>query len=74
MPAGRRLIDYARFSGPGDAAPPCLVEAGQHWEAATVDAMLASVAALLRHLGLVARRSRRCRRRRSPPPARGSPR
>jgi predicted deacylase len=50
--AGRRLIDYPRFS---DAATPCaasLVEAGQHWVPATVDTMLASVAGLLRHLGV----------------------
>ena len=51
--AGRRLIDYPRFA---DAATPCaasLVEAGQHWMPATVDTMLASVAGLLRHLGVV---------------------
>jgi predicted deacylase len=51
---GRRLIDYPRFS---DAATPyaaCLVEAGQHWEPATVDTIVASVAGLLRHLNLVA--------------------
>ncbi len=51
--SGRRLIDYSRFS---DAATPCaasLVEAGQHWDGATVDTMLASVAGLLRHLDMV---------------------
>jgi len=50
--AGRRIIDYARFA---NAATPCaasLVEAGQHWQTATVDTMLGSVAGLLRHLGL----------------------
>jgi predicted deacylase len=55
--SGRRLIDYARFS---DAATPCsasLVEAGQHWDGATVDIMLASVAGLLRHLDLIAEHS-----------------
>jgi hypothetical protein len=36
--AGRRLVDHERFSAPGSAAA-VLVEAGQHWEAATVDAM-----------------------------------
>jgi predicted deacylase len=51
--SGRRLIDYPRFA---DADTPCaasLVEAGQHWDTATVDTMLASVAGLLRHLGTV---------------------
>ena len=51
---GRRLIDYPRFAA---AATPCsasLVEAGQHWAGATVDTMLASIAGLLRHLGMVA--------------------
>jgi hypothetical protein len=50
--SGRRLIDYPRFA---DAATPCaasLVEAGQHWQQATVDTMSASVAGLLRHLDL----------------------
>ena len=52
--SGRRMIDYARFA---EAATPCaasLVEAGQHWEQATVDTMVASVAGLLRHLDVVA--------------------
>ena len=52
--SGRRIIDYSRFA---DAATPCaasLVEAGQHWQSATVDTMFASVAGLLRHLGLTA--------------------
>src|SRR6516164_5899292 len=51
--SGRRIIDYPRFA---DAATPCaasLVEAGQHWMPATIDTMLASVAGLLRHLGVV---------------------
>jgi hypothetical protein len=51
---GRRMIDYPRFA---DAATPCaasLVEAGQHWQQATVDTMFASVAGLLRHLDLAA--------------------
>jgi hypothetical protein len=53
--SGLRLIDYPRFA---DAATPCaasLIEAGQHWDAATVDTMLASVSGLLRHLKLVTR-------------------
>ena len=58
--SGRRIIDYSRFA---DAATPCaasLVEAGQHWQEATVDTMFASVAGLLRHLDLAAA-MRRCR-------------
>jgi predicted deacylase len=51
---GRRLIDYPRFSGPETQFAACLVEAGQHWERATVDPMRASVAGLLRHLDIVA--------------------
>jgi hypothetical protein len=51
--SGRRLIDYPRFA---DAATPCaasLVEAGQHWEKATVDTTLASVAGLLHYLDVL---------------------
>ena len=51
---GRRLIDYSRFSRPDTPHAACLVEAGQHWEQATVDMMLASVTGLLRHLRAVA--------------------
>jgi predicted deacylase len=47
---GRRLIDYSRFSNPETRYAACLVEAGEHWEQATVDTMLGSVAGLLRHL------------------------
>jgi hypothetical protein len=50
---GRRLIDYPRFSNPATPYAACLVEAGQHWEQATVDTILASVAGLLRHLDVV---------------------
>jgi predicted deacylase len=50
---GRRLIDYPRFASPETDAAGCLVEAGQHWEQATVDIMLASVSGLLRHLDIV---------------------
>lgn len=50
---GRRLIDYPRFAESGTAHAACLVEAGQHWEEATVETMLGSVGGLLRHFGLV---------------------
>ncbi|HET6307638.1 MAG TPA: succinylglutamate desuccinylase/aspartoacylase family protein, partial [Rhodopila sp.] len=51
---GRRLIDYPRFASPATRYAACLVEAGQHWEEATVDTITASVAGLLHHLNLVA--------------------
>jgi predicted deacylase len=50
---GRRLIDYVRFADPATPFAASLVEAGQHWEQATADIMLASVAGLLRHLDVV---------------------
>ena len=50
---GRRLIDYSRFSEPGTPFAANLVEAGQHWRRSTVDAMLATVSALLLHLDMV---------------------
>jgi predicted deacylase len=50
---GRRMIDYQRFADPATPFVGNLVEAGQHWEPATVDTMLASIAGLLRHLDLV---------------------
>jgi len=50
---GRRLVDYTRFSSPDTPYSACLVEAGQHWEQATVDTMRASIAGLLRHLDVV---------------------
>jgi predicted deacylase len=40
--SGRRLIDYAAFVDPASSRTAILVEAGQHWEPATVDAMLAT--------------------------------
>lgn len=49
---GRRLIDYPRFSSEDTPFSACLVEAGQHWEPETVETMMASVAGLMRHLGL----------------------
>jgi predicted deacylase len=51
--SGRRLIDYGRFADPASPQAAVLVEAGQHWEQATVDMTLASVAGLLHHLGMV---------------------
>ena len=50
--SGRRLIDYAPFADPQKPNTAILVEAGQHWDEATVDTTLAAVAGLLRHLGL----------------------
>ncbi|MFM8615595.1 MAG: succinylglutamate desuccinylase/aspartoacylase family protein, partial [Alphaproteobacteria bacterium] len=37
--AGRRLVDHARFTAPEASAAAVLVEAGQHWETATITAM-----------------------------------
>lgn len=48
---GPRLIDYPRFTGPGNAAA-CLVEAGQHWRGDTVEVMRSCVAAMLGHAGM----------------------
>jgi predicted deacylase len=50
--SGKRLIDYARFADPGTPYAASLVEAGQHWDPATVDTMFGSVAGLLRHLNM----------------------
>ncbi len=52
--SGPRLIDYGRFSRADAPQVANLVEAGQHWEPATVDMALHSVAGLLCHLGCVA--------------------
>ncbi len=49
---GRRLIDYPRFVDPARSEIAVLVEAGQHWEAPTVDAMLACFAGLMAVTGL----------------------
>lgn len=49
---GRRLIDYARFASPETPYAAILVEAGQHWENATVTTMRASVAGLLGSVGM----------------------
>ncbi len=48
---GRRVIDYARFTEPGNATA-VLIEAGQHWEPATVERMEVAAARLLRHAGM----------------------
>jgi succinylglutamate desuccinylase len=49
---GKRLIDYARFSEAACAAACILVEAGQHWEQATIAQMQATIQMLLHHTGL----------------------
>jgi predicted deacylase len=54
---GRRLIDYPRFSDPGTPFAANLVEAGLHWEPETVETALATVAGLLRHLGMAPEQS-----------------
>lgn len=53
--SGQRLIDHPRFTAKDGTACAVLVEAGQHWESAAVEMTSASVAGLLRHLGLVRR-------------------
>ena len=45
--AGRRLIDYGPFAAPEGRQTSLLVEAGAHWEAATVATMQAAAARLL---------------------------
>ena len=50
--SGKRLIDYARFADPDTPYAASLVEAGQHWDPATVDTMMHSVAGLFQHLNL----------------------
>ena len=50
---GRRIIDYPRFTDPGRACAANLVEAGQHWEQATVEIAQASVTGVLRHAGML---------------------
>ena len=51
--SGRRIIDHTRFASDATEAAGNLVEAGQHWDPATVETMHASVDGLLRHVGLV---------------------
>jgi predicted deacylase len=50
---GPRLIDLPRFAAPGGTATALLVESGQHWDPASMDMAAASIAGLLRHLGLL---------------------
>jgi predicted deacylase len=51
--SGRRMIDYQRFVDPDTTCAAILVEAGQHWEAETVEMTIACVAGLLHHLRLI---------------------
>jgi predicted deacylase len=67
--SGRRLIDYGRFADSAGPRVAVLAEAGQHWSEATVAMTLASVAGLLRHLGMVTTHPAL-----PPPPARTQPR
>ncbi len=53
---GKRLIDYGRFAEARAEAACILVEAGQHWEAATVAQTFVSIDRLLRLTGLSAAR------------------
>lgn len=50
---GPRLIDYARFTDPGQLCAACLVEAGQHWQPGTVEVTRRCVDALLRYAGML---------------------
>jgi predicted deacylase len=50
--SGRRMIDYGRFADPASQATAVLVEAGQHWQEATIAATEASVTRLLHHVGV----------------------
>ena len=50
--SGKRMIDYGRFVDPASPAVANLVEAGQHWQADTVQTTLACVGGLLRQLNV----------------------
>jgi predicted deacylase len=50
--SGRRLIDFDPFVDPDDPRTAILVEAGQHWQPETVDAMLDAVRGVLAATGL----------------------
>jgi predicted deacylase len=52
--SGRRLIDYDPFVDQDDPRVAILVEAGQHWESETVDAMQVAIAGVLTATGLTA--------------------
>ena len=49
---GKRIIDYPRFADPATPYAGVLLEAGQHWEAPTVDIAREAVGALLHHLAM----------------------
>jgi predicted deacylase len=51
--SGRRLIDYFPFVEATNPRTAILVEAGQHWEAGTVDAMLATISAVMAAAGII---------------------
>ena len=51
--SGRRLIEYDGFADPDARPVAALVEAGQHWEPATVETTMHAVSGLLRHLGMI---------------------
>ncbi len=50
--SGRRLIDYERFVDPRSGAAAVLVEAGQHWKIATIEAMEDCIAGVLSATGV----------------------
>lgn len=50
--SGRRLIDYRRFSDPDTGPCAVLLEAGLHWDPASVEMTATCVAGLLHHLGM----------------------
>jgi predicted deacylase len=56
--SGRRLIDYERFVDPHTGGAAVLVEAGQHWKIATIEAMEACIDGLLAATGLAVSRRR----------------
>ncbi len=56
--SGRRLIDYERFVDPRVGGAAVLVEAGQHWKIATIEAMEDCIAGVLAATGLAASRRR----------------
>lgn len=50
---GKRLIDYTRFTDPATEASANLIEAGQHWQQATVNTANAAVEGFLRYSGMI---------------------
>ena len=49
---GKRIVDYDRFASPDTPFAGNLIEAGQHWERATVDIVQEAVSALLHQLDM----------------------